>query len=175
MSKLESELEVQLKAGGFRYAREFVFVPGRRFRADFIVRAPAGKDRYEIGEVEGFPTMNGQPMTVCVLVEVQGFSPSGHHGSGFSQAHSDAEKLSLASCLGYRMIHATGKQVRDGSCLAWIRVALGLAGVDTISRPTVRRAPRAATGRQKRKVITKTLANRAVTKLPERVRRAAGL
>lgn len=151
MSKLEDLFAAQLSANRIGFKREHRILDSRRFRADFLI----------------YPGL---------LVEINGQGPQGRHG-GFHQAASDAEKLSACACLGWRVVVATGPQVRSGEALRWVRCALGIEGdpEGIFSLPVKPRRSRAATGRQKRKMITKTLANSAVTKLPERVRRAANL
>ena len=160
-SKLEEDLARQLDAAGLKYEREVQVLKGRKFRADFRVENPHG------GLISfGPPVIDSG----CVLVEVNGQGPQGRHG-GYGHAESDAEKLSAMACLGYRCLVVTGKQVRSGQALAWIRCALGLEGQpeEVFSRP----APKS---RQKRlQAVRKArLSGRCVTRaLPERVRRAA--
>ena len=102
-------LEQQLRQAGIPFEREYAFVPGRKFRADFLVWDVPGP---------GWATHR-------VLVEVDGGAwISGRHtrGSGFEK---DAEKASLAAINGYRVIKCVPSQVEDGTCLAWIEQALG--------------------------------------------------
>ncbi len=152
-SRLESDLAAQLDAAGLDYQRETRLLVSRRFRADFEVWS----DRH---------------LASKILVEVNGQGPQGRHGS-YGHAESDAEKLSAAACLGYRVLTVTGKQVRSGQALAWIRCALGLAGTpeEVFSRPRLKSRPRPLQAARKAR-----LSGRCVTRtLPERVRRAAGL
>lgn len=119
MSALEDELAVQLTAAGLEFAREFTFHPGRRWRADFLLR--------EICTPES-----------GVLIDVQGIGPQGRHGS-WDHIESDCEKFSTAAALGYRVLPVTGKMVRSGAALALIEAALGLKAL-----PVHRRATKAA-------------------------------
>lgn len=153
-SKLEDALARQLDDAGLYFEREYRILQSRRFRADFRVwRGPF------------------QGIERSVLVEVNGMGPGGRHG-GFSHVASDAEKLSACACLGWRVLTVTGKQVRDGSALKWIRCALGVEGepeaVFALDRS------RRNTGRLAGNSLAKRKA-RGLSKLPERVRRAAGL
>ncbi len=80
--------------------REFLFVPGRKFRADFAW--PAAK----------------------LLAEIDGgaYAPGGGRHAG----EADKEKANLAACLGYRVLHFSPQQVeRDPTgCVALVRRAL---------------------------------------------------
>lgn len=161
-SALEQQLGLQLKAAGISFIREHVFCPWRKFRADLWIIAQV--------------LPNGTEFDGTILVEVQGFSPSGHHGSAFVQVHKDCEKASLAAVMGYRIVYATGKQIRDGSALAWIEAALGLRQPETLETVRKPRRSQRRTARLAGKVITKTLANKRATRaLPAHARKAAGL
>lgn len=142
-SQLEELLAAQLDEAGITHNREQALLPGRRWRADFAILDPLGTDAYPC----------------WLIVEVNGQGPQGRHG-GYGHAESDAEKLSACACLGYRVLVVTGKQVRDGRALEWIRCALGIQGDP--EAVFAKRAAKRATGRHKRS-------------LPARVRRAAGL
>jgi len=100
-SKLEDALALQIMADGLPVpVREFACIPGRKFRFDF-----------------GFPQHR-------LLVECQGavWTVGAHStGAGISR---DAEKASLAAANGYRLIIATGKQIKSGEAIKWIRDAL---------------------------------------------------
>ena len=80
--------------------REFLFVPGRKLRADFAW--PAAK----------------------LLAEIDGgaYAPGGGRHAG----EADKEKANLAACLGYRVLHFSPQQVeRDPTgCVALVRRAL---------------------------------------------------
>jgi hypothetical protein len=80
--------------------REFVFVPGRRFRADF-----AWPDAGLLTEIDGGT-----------------YAPGGGRHAG----EKDKEKANLAACLGYRVLHFSPQQVeRDpAGCVALVRRAL---------------------------------------------------
>lgn len=80
--------------------REYVFCPGRRWRFDF-----AWPDQRLAVELEG------------------GHWAHGRHtrGAGFA---ADCEKYSTAAALGWRVIRATGDQVRTGQALKWAEQAL---------------------------------------------------
>lgn len=79
---------------------EYRFAPPRRWRFDFA-----------------WPG-------ACVAVELEGGHWSqGRHtrGEGFE---ADCEKYSTAAALGWRIIRATGEQVRSGWALRWAEQAL---------------------------------------------------
>lgn len=96
----EALLALMLRAEGIAHEREYIAVPGRKFRWDFFI-APD------------------------LLIEVQGgvwnHGKSAHsNGAGLTR---DAEKASLAAAHGFRQITATTGQVKDGSAIAWIKQA----------------------------------------------------
>ena len=106
-SAAEQLLAVQLEQAGISFEREYRFAKPRRWRADFQIgcKHTMGRD---------------------ILVEIDGGTwISGRHNRGSSIAK-DYEKGAAAAILGYRVIHATTEQVMDGTCLSWIRQALGL-------------------------------------------------
>lgn len=154
MSALEDELALILDAAGIGYVREYRLCAWRWFRADFLVMC-AGRN---------------------IVVEVQGHGPQGRHGS-WGQMESDCAKISLATCLGYRTLTCTAKQVRDGSALLWIEVALGIKPVEALQAAYERaRATKAKkTPRRSRRIPAPLAAKRRGGGLPERVRKAAGL
>src|SRR6185436_1934020 len=140
-SKLEEDLARQLDAAGMSYEREFRLLAGRKFRADFKVwreNGPGLVAVYKPSDPLGdyYQSVPDAFRYVRILVEVNGQGPQGRHG-GYGHAESDAEKLSAAACLGYRVLTVTGKQVASGQALAWIRCALGLEGTpeDVFSKP----------------------------------------
>jgi hypothetical protein len=180
-SRWEEMLAGQLDKAGIAYEREWRLLKGRKFRADFLVRAPRlpiedhheGLFRYARawGNTTLLPDGDHSPF-YGALVEVNGQGPQGRHGS-YGHAESDAEKLSAAACLGYRVLVVTGKQVASGLALAWIRCALGIEGDPerVFARPQRKSRPRPLQAARKPR-----LSGRCVTSgLPERVKRAAGL
>jgi len=112
-SKWEALLEMQLKAAKIPYEREFQAIPERRFRWDFCC--------------QGFPQdASKRFIPTNILVEIQGgiWKKMAHSsGTGITR---DAEKQSLAAIHGFRVILATGAQVKSGQCLQWIEQALGV-------------------------------------------------
>ena len=97
-------LAVQLEQAGIPFQREFRFATPRRWRADF---AEGFTSRPNLPEIDG------------------GGYVAGRHSRGAGM-EKDAEKQSAAAILGYRVIRATPKQVENGTCLSWIRQALGM-------------------------------------------------
>lgn len=85
----EVELAAQLDAAGLVYEREYRFKPDRRFRFDFA-----------------FPAAQ-------LAVEVDG---AVHRIK--SRFASDREKSNLSMLLGWRVLHVTPAQVRNGEALA---------------------------------------------------------
>ena len=97
-SKLEDELASQLKMAGIKFIRELAPIPGRRFRYDFAMHN--------------------------LLVEVQGgiWGHMGHStGTGITR---DCEKLNLAVIEGWRVLHVTAEQIKNGQALHWIQRCL---------------------------------------------------
>jgi len=102
-SNLEELMAFQLRVCDWpEPVREFHFIPGRKFRADF-----AWPGLKLLLEVEG-GTWNG-----------------GRHtsGKGFG---TDCEKYNLASIQGWRVIRVTGEHIKSGQALAWLEAAMRL-------------------------------------------------
>jgi len=97
----ELALLQQIRAVGLpEPIREFVFLPGRKYRADFA-----------------YPD-------VRLLIEVEGgvYGTGGHStGRGITR---DIEKGNAAVLEGYRVIRCSGEHVTSGQCLTWIEHAL---------------------------------------------------
>lgn len=127
MSALEDELAVQLRAAELEFEREHAFCAGRKWRADFVVRA-----KVHWALVDELDRAMNQ-----VLVDVQGIGPQGRHGS-WDHIESDCEKFSTAAALGYRALPVTGKMVRSGRALHLIEAALGLVALQDHPRATRR-------------------------------------
>lgn len=102
VSQLERLFEFQILTANLpKPEREFRFFPIRKWRFDFA-----------------YPSLH-------LAVEVEGGSwmaKGGHTtGKGFEE---DCEKYSVAAVLGWRVIRATGKQVKSGQALIWLKQAL---------------------------------------------------
>lgn len=118
-SSAEILLAAQLEQAGIPFEREYRFHPTRKFRADFAV----GKTLAWIGDVHSPAPAGIEP----ILVEVDGATWTlGRHNHPTSIAK-EYERTAAAAILGFRMIRATTEQVEDGTCLRWIREALGMA------------------------------------------------
>lgn len=105
VSPLERLMEFQILTAGLpKPAREHQFFSDRQWRFDFA-----------------FPS-------ILLALEVEGGSwmaKGGHTtGKGFEE---DCEKYSVAAVLGWRVIRATGKQVKSGQALIWLKTALARA------------------------------------------------
>ncbi len=93
----KQDLDIYLDALGFE--REYAFVPGRRFKADFRKES--------------------------VLVEYEGgvFSGAGGHRATGRYLR-DVTKYNLAAIYGFRVIRVTAKHVENGEAFTWIDRAL---------------------------------------------------
>ena len=102
-SPLEREMAHQLTVTRSpRHVREHRFHPTRKWRFDF-----AWPEQKVAMECEGGVFTNG-----------------GHtRGRGYLE---DCEKYSEAAALGWRIIRATGDQIKSGQALGWVRRALGV-------------------------------------------------
>ena len=93
----------QLRAVGLEPDREFRFHDTRRWRFDFC-----------------FPKQK-------LALEVDGGTwTGGRHTRGMGY-EDDCRKFAEAAILGWRVIRATGDQVRTGAALQWVERALGRA------------------------------------------------
>lgn len=108
-SRAEETLATQLDAIGIKYGREVKLYKTRRYRWDFLVKAPGIKqERRRLSHLRD------------LLVEVQGgvFMAGGHStGTGITR---DCEKLALALVAGYRQLNVTTAHVMSGDALKWI-------------------------------------------------------
>jgi len=100
-SHLETLLAAQIDAAGLGpFQTQFKAVTTRQFKFDFA-----------------WPEQ-------LLLVEVQGGTwGRGGHSTGTGIAR-DCEKLALGVLAGYRVIHVTGNQVKDGLAIRWIHALL---------------------------------------------------
>lgn len=97
-SKLEVELARQLTLAQIPFIQELSPIPGRKFRFDFACKN--------------------------LLIEVQGgiWTKGGHSsGAGISR---DCEKGNLAVIHGWRVLHVTSEQIKNGLALRWIQQCL---------------------------------------------------
>jgi hypothetical protein len=120
VSDAETLLAAQLEQAGFGFAREVVFAPPKKYRADFSVRG----NQWKVVDAPDGERAVVYDVTGDLLVEVEGGTwVSGRHsrGAGFE---SDCEKQALAVIAGYRYLRVTSAQVEDGRALVWIRAAL---------------------------------------------------
>lgn len=103
VSPLEAELASQIRAYGLPApVTEFLAVPWRKFRFDLAW--PAHR----------------------LLLEIQGdVWRKGGHTSGVGVTR-DAEKGNLAVLEGYRVLHVTSNQIKEGLAIKWIVKALAL-------------------------------------------------
>lgn len=96
-SQLEEQLYFQIKACRLPLPeRQYRFIPGRRYTADFAWLGP------------------------MLIVEVQGGSyVFGRHNrpQGFE---ADCERTCIAMSLGWRIMPVTGKMVKDGRALKYL-------------------------------------------------------
>lgn len=101
MSALEDTLALHIRAKRLQIPeREYLAIPGRRFRFDFA-----------------WPRFR-------LLVEVQGGTwGKGAHSSGLGIAR-DCEKGNLATLAGWRCLTVTTDQIRAGKAIEWIEQAM---------------------------------------------------
>lgn len=117
MSRLEDQLALQIRAAKLpEPMREYVGIPGRRFRFDFAWPEKALPYR-----------LPDDPSPAPLAVEVQGGiftrNRTGHSsGSGLLR---DYEKNNLAVLAGWRVLYVAAPHIRSGEALAWIKEALG--------------------------------------------------
>lgn len=94
MSKLETDFAFQLDALGVDYEREYPFIEGRKFRADFAI------------------------LPYRLLIEIQGgtwVANTGHSsGRGLTR---DYEKSNLANVNGWCYLQFTGADVETGAAI----------------------------------------------------------
>jgi len=107
-SALERDLATQIRVARLPTPqREYVFLSGRRFRADF-----AFVDHSLIVEVEGGVFRSRR---------------TGRRGVGHTstaQILRDMEKSNLAQLAGWRFLRVAAPHIRSGQALAWIEEAL---------------------------------------------------
>lgn len=97
-------MELQLRAAGIKYQREYKAIEGRRFRWDFAIEH------------------------LKILLEVQGgIWVKGGHSSG-SGIERDTEKLNLATVRGWSVLQVVRKQIEDGRALGWVQELIKLKG-----------------------------------------------
>ena len=99
MADLQQAFKTQCRMCGFPTPiEEYKAIHNRNYRWDFYFRA------------------------ANLLVEIQGgihMAKSGHNtGVGIER---DAEKINLATCAGYKVMQVTGKMIKDGRAVQWIR------------------------------------------------------
>ena len=113
-SAAETLLAAQLEQAHIGFDREYRFAADRKWRADFMVPASI-EDRFD-----------GESVLSPLLIEVDGATwTMGRHNHPTSIAK-EYERTAAAAINGYRMIRCTTEQVNDGTCLLWIKAALGL-------------------------------------------------
>lgn len=109
------EFESQLRLVGLpEPVREYVFAPGRRFRADWAFV----KHKLLIEEEGALHKVYGARR--CPLCgQVQG----GRHSTG-TGIEKDIEKYNLATLLGFRVLRITPKMIKSGEALRLVEQAL---------------------------------------------------
>lgn len=106
----EELLAMQLTADGrYSFTRQFPYALHRKFTADFEVWDAA------------------DPFKVGVLVEVQGGIYSRQAHGSVTGVLADIDRLNAATLAGWRMLRCTPQMVEDGTALALIESALGVA------------------------------------------------
>jgi hypothetical protein len=111
-SAAELLLAAQLEQAGIPFEAEYRFAPPRKWKADFALW--------------DFPANRRHNIEADILIEVDGATwTMGRHNHPTSIAK-EYERTAAAAINGYRMIRCTTEQVNDGTCLLWIKAALGL-------------------------------------------------
>lgn len=111
-SDLEDLLASQLKAVGLPLEREYRFHPRRGWRFDFA--SPAKRVAVEVERV----VLKGRGK--ATRIEGRHVRPK-----GFEQ---DAAKYNEAAILGWRVLRVTGRMVKRGEALAYVKRALEEGG-----------------------------------------------
>jgi hypothetical protein len=117
----EDLLAIHLKELGVDFERQYAYVPGRKFKADFVM----------------YPAVSGQMSSMNwtmyrqrrpILIEVQGgiFSKKAH--GSISGILNDNARLNFATKHGYRVLRFTTDEVNDGRAKAFIADVLGVTG-----------------------------------------------
>jgi very-short-patch-repair endonuclease len=97
--RYENALAAQLDEKGLKYVRQYGFIVGRRFRADF-----------RLG---------------LLLVEVDGGGfVNGRHNRALGR-EADQERDALALCVGFRVLRVSPNQVMNGKAVGWIEKIRG--------------------------------------------------
>lgn len=102
----EDALAFALTAAGIPFVRQYPYVPGRRFAADFA-----------------FPAAR-------VLAEVQGGVYNGKAHGSITGVLADMERGNLAALHGWRVVRVTPDMVTSGAALATIEEVLNAAKED---------------------------------------------
>ena len=128
MSPAELLLETQLTQAGIPFQREYRFAPEDWCRANGFV-TPTGRPkrwRADFAVWQFWRSPGWKDVEADILIEINGGTwVQGRHNRGSSIA-AEYQKQAAASILGYRVLHCTTQQVEDGTCLAWVRAALGM-------------------------------------------------
>ena len=104
VNEAEELLGIHLAELGCNYERQVLYAPGRRFRADFLVRDTLSP----------------------FLIEVQGGVYSRQAHGSISGILQDNERLNEATIAGFGMLRFTPDQVKSGEAKATIARALRL-------------------------------------------------
>jgi hypothetical protein len=101
MSEVEDTFAFQLTAIGLPYEREYVAIPGRKFRWDYYIK----------------PNL---------LIELQGgIWQMGGHSTGVGITR-DCEKMNLAVLHGFRCLNFTTAMVMSGEALRFVEGVMGV-------------------------------------------------
>jgi len=123
MSQLEIKLLKKIEEAGYPTPERDTadFIPGRQYEADFLWRFPNGPYAGLAVEVQGGHWMRAQPDKKGIRRGVGHASPQ--------HIERDCEKLCLGTLSGWLMLLVTGKMIRDGRALEWIRQGLVIGGL----------------------------------------------
>lgn len=115
-NEAEALLAVHLEELGLHFESQYLYCPGRKFRADFAVWNRKAKNWREYGTHE---------TTRFALIEVQGGIYSKQAHGSITGILKDNERLFEAFRNHWPMIRFTPDQVTDGTAKALIAEALG--------------------------------------------------
>lgn len=99
---LEAVMDLQLRAAGLSAERQYRFHPVRKWRFDFAF------------------------VDAKVAIEVDGGTFSGGRHTRATGYDEDCRKRAEAMLLGWRVLNATGEQVKSGEALRWVQGLLAL-------------------------------------------------
>lgn len=123
MSRLEDKLARKIEEAGYPTPERNPddLIPQRKYQGDFVWRFPKGPYKGLVCEVQGGHWMGARQDKKGTYRGVGHGSP--HH------IERDCEKACLLGLNGWLVLLATGKMIRDGRAMEWIRQGLIIGGL----------------------------------------------